>query len=100
MEYFEKLATMEENGENESEDIENDLETEDNEEESETLSGSRKRKNQTGNRGFHTPVQLSTKLSQFLGGEVFLRRPEVSLSFLYCESPNIGDPKDLEVHQR
>lgn len=62
-------------------DVEGDKEgegDEENEEDEVNDSRTKKRQKRSGKAtGFQAPVQLSTKLSQFLDGAIFLRRPEV-----------------------
>ena len=53
-------------------------EEDENEEDQEDDTRTKKRQKRSGKAtGFQAPVQLSTKLSQFLDGAIFLRRPEV-----------------------
>jgi hypothetical protein len=91
MEYFEKNIDNDESNERPLTDIETPVtdETEEVEvEEEEEGEGGEEidppvqtRKRKAGAGGFQVPVQLSTKLSDFLDGEIVLPRPEVGTFF-------------------
>jgi hypothetical protein len=87
MEYFEKNVNGVEENEPSVTDIETPVEEEvnndeDDEDEQVDLPVETKKRKSSGNRGFQVPVQLSTKLSDFLDGEIVLLRPEVRPSIL------------------
>jgi upstream activation factor subunit UAF30 len=110
MEYFEKNIDNDESNERPLTDIETPVtdETEEVEvEEEEEGEGGEEidppvqtRKRKAGAGGFQVPVQLSTKLSDFLDGEIVLPRPEVGRYLLCSSDPQFLSSFLLQVTKR